>query len=316
MRTLLIRIAAALLMLSITGGGLRVAGAVSSTGDVSEEDLGTVMLNGMPEGPSNIVFARMTVPSGATATLAPVGGSSVHLLVSGSWSFQLTQAPGTVVPAATGTMDGTPAGVPAGDTLAAGSYLVVSPQTGLEVRNTGAGPAVSLVVSVAEEMNGPMEQGVTWQPIGDPVAVPEGPIQVDLTRVELPPETTTDQRQVAGPEMIDVVSGPVTVVLNPGQLRISRATGEQETLRAGFEDPLASPDPFLETDEEEGGIGMTELQPGTPIPGTGSGMDSGDGAVLKAGGGRVFRSAEDAPAVIILVEVQVTETSPVGTPPS
>ena len=319
MGTLLVRIAIALLMLSSAMGGLQVAGAESRTNGVSEETQTSFVVDGVEGGPSSVVFSRLTIAPGAAARIASVSGESVYFLQSGSWSVRLTAAPPIATPsvAATsvpGSVDGTPIGVGTEETLSAGSHLIVPPQMELQIGNMGKSPAASLVVSVSEHVEGPSGAGVTWQPLADPVSLPEGPIQVDLTHITLDPGTTSKAHRAEGPELLEVVAGPVAVILNPGQLRISRTSGEQETLRAGYEDPMASPDPFLETDGEEGGLGMTTLPPGTPLPGTVAGLNTGDAAVLKAGGSRVLRSGDESPAEIVVVGLRVTETDVPATP--
>lgn len=312
MRAHLIRVVVAVLILSLGFGALQAAVVAQPPVGVAEEQLDGLTLDATGSGPRNIVFARLTVDPGQTVSLPPATGKSVHFLVYGTWSVRLSHKvaiSGAATPAsknAQAEIDGTPVDLGTETDVSEGSHLIVPPQTAIEIRNTGPDPAVSLAAIVTEHIAVSTERGVVWRPLGDPVAVPEEPIRVDLTRIVVQPGATTDPESTGKVEVIDIVAGPVVLVINPGHVRITRANGAQETIRASWEDPAATPDAEAAKEaEEEGGPGLIAPPPGTPVPGTAIGLNEGDAAVLAAGGTRVLRASGNAPAVVVVMGICV-----------
>ena len=312
MRTYLIRVAVAMLTLVLGLDPLQATVVAQAPGGSAEEQLDDITFDNAGSGPGNVMFARLTVNPGQTVSLPPVTGTSVHFLVYGTWSVQLTEkaaTKGAVTPAplaAQARIDGTPVSPGTEAEVTEGSHLIVPPQTALEIRNTGPEPAVSLAAIVAKDIAVPTKGGVVWLPIGDPVAVPAGPIRIDLTRIVVQPGAGTDPETTDKVEVLDIVAGPVVLVINPGHVRITRANGAQETIRASWEDPAATPDAAAaEEANEEGGPGLIAPPPGTPIPGTAIGLNEGDAAVLAAGGTRVLRASGNAPAVVVVMGICV-----------
>ena len=298
-----------LLCWSVVIGSHAIASRADSTG-VSQERLGDVTLGKVTE-PSELVFGRLTLYPGKSMRVPAVSGSSVHLLVSGTWTVRMSFAPLGPTPVGHVTrsdsrteaaVDGTPVDGGSSVTVGAGSDVLVPEQTVLEVRNTADVPAVSLAVSLGGALLPAHDNGVQWWPIGDPLVVPAGEVRVELNRLTIAPGGSVARDDTGTIEWVDVSSGRVLLVVNPGQVRITRADGGQESIRGGYEDPSATP---RDADEDEGGPGLVSATPGTSIAGTVTSLNIGDGAVITAGGSRALRASRDASAVVLLIGIRV-----------
>ncbi|MEA2514638.1 MAG: acid phosphatase type 7, partial [Thermomicrobiales bacterium] len=322
MRTLTRRIVAVWFAVSLALGGNRAVVAQDASpasegivAGVSAESLSIANLDVPTSGPGSIGFARTTLEPGGTVRLDATTGPSLHFVTEGTWTVR-PAGDGAVSPATPASADGAPLEPDGEVVLDPGGRLLLPAGASVEVDNVGDVPAVSLSAEVTERMVAPDGNGVEWRPFGDPVAVPAGAMQVELTRLTLGRGATAAPHNTEGPELLDVRAGPVLLVLNPGQVRISRAEGGEENLSAGYDDPSITPEPDSAEgdDHEDGGMGADSAPPGTPLPGTAIGLRSGDAALLATGGTRVLRASDDAPAVILVVAVVPAGTA--GTMPT
>jgi len=225
---------------------------------VTFEFLAQAVAEEVPEAPAFVGLYRITVSPGAGDQIEPDPGVELVLLESGALMLDF-EGPATVVRAGA---PGTPA--PQEEvTLNAGDAFLVS-GGGFAARNDGAEPAqvVGLGVFPAGEEAAAAEgtpaaeeemAGITFQPLVQGVAaeLPQEATSLVLLRVTLEPGASAPPEEPhAGPELIFLESGSVTVTVTAGEAYILRASdmatpgaemevgdlatvGEEITLEAG-----------------------------------------------------------------------------------
>jgi hypothetical protein len=302
------RIASAVVITCLMLCGGRSAAAQDSPPGVAEQQLATAAIAPSQAGSGKVSFAQLTIPSAGTARLAATAEPSLYVLLEGTWTVRAEPTP-SATPASTVSIDGAPIDPRSDARLGPGSHLLVPARTAITVRNEDSQQSVSIAIWLGEQEDHSAGTGVVWRFVGDPFTVPAGAIQVTLTRLTVEQGAMTAAHRLPGPELLHVQSGSVLLALNPGQARILRASGSEESLQADYVEPSERP----EFDEEE-----TEGTTGTPMPGTVIGLDIGDGVVLAADGTWYVRAGnDDARAVVFEVALVPTNPSPgTGTPSS
>ena len=125
----------------------------------------------------------------------------------------------------------------------------------------------------------------------------------------------------SGPTVFDTQSGSVILLLNPGDVQISRAGGGNEAVTAGYVDPST-----LHADVDDVAPKADDAivePPGTPLAGTAVGLGAGDGALLMSGATQSLRVTDVATAIVMVLTISPpsirflnthVQTQPASTP--
>jgi quercetin dioxygenase-like cupin family protein len=235
-----------------------------------------------PSGTAYVELSRWTVDPGARQSIGSQLGPIMFVLESGSLALPSDDADAEMKP-------GDVATVIAGQSMA--------------VQNNGSEPAVELVVAVTPEKPAwPAETGVTQMTLaGGMVELPTEPARVSLSRLTLAPETITLAQSIAGPEFLAVEKGDLSLALHPGEMTITRAAGDQESVIAGNHNPLATPEISEEEEHEEGHHAAASPEAErTELNGTVAGLTAGDSALVASGGTYTLQGGDDGSALLVL----------------
>ncbi len=268
----------ALLALLLSLGACRAVVAQESTpqaggqdGLVSEETLTTTTFDLETAGASKASFARITLTEHGTVHLATSSEPSLFFQEQGSWEVQLDSNSGTTTPASPVLVNGTPLAADTTVRLDPEGWLSLPPGSSVKVSNVDSAPAQSLSVTFSDQSTATDGKGATWQSLGGPVEVTSGTNRFTLTRLILDPGATMTPQVTSGPTVFDTQSGSVILLLNPGDVQISRAGGGNEAVNAGYIDPST-----LHTDVDDVDPKADDAiaePPGTPLAGTALGSE-------------------------------------------
>jgi hypothetical protein len=298
----------ALLALLLSLGACRAVVAQESTpqaggqdGLVSEETLTTTTLDLPTAGASKATFARLTLTDNGSARLAASAEPSLFFQEQGSWEVQLDSNSGTATPASPVLINGTPLAADTTARLDPEGWLLLPPGSSVKVSSMNSAPTQSLSVTFSDQSTATGENGASWQTFGDAVEVPSGTNRITLERLILNPGAAMTPQVTSGPTVFDTQSGSVILLLNPGDIQISRAGGGNEAVNAGYIDPST-----LHTDVDDVDPKADDAiaePPGTPLAGTAVGLGAGDGAVLKSGATQSLRVTDDTTAVVLVLTI-------------
>jgi hypothetical protein len=283
-------------------GNTRAAG---QDGLVSEETLSTTTFV-QTSGARKATFARLTLTEHGTVRLVASVEPSLFFMEQGSWEIHLDYNSGLMTSVGPVFVNGTPLVPDTTVNLGPGGWLSLSPRSTVEVSNMDSAPAHSLSVTFSDGSAAKGGNGATWQPLGDTVEIPAGSNRITFTRLTLDPGATMAPQVTSGPTVFDTRSGSVVLLLNPGEVQISRAGGGNEAVTAGYIDPstLFPDDDDLDPKADD----AIAEPPGTPLAGTAVGLGAGDGAVLKSGATRALRVTDQTTAVVMVLTISPAES--------
>jgi hypothetical protein len=275
-------------------------------GLVSEETLSTSTFDVQTAGARKVTLARLTLTEHGTVRLAASAEPSLFFLEQGSWEIHLDNNSGMMTSASPVFVNGTPLVPGATVSLGPGGWLSLSPRSTVNVSNLDSAPAQSLSLTFSDRSTATDGNGATWQSLGDPVEVEAGTNRITFARLTLDPGATMAPQVTSGPTVFDMRSGSVILLLNPGDVQISRAGGGNEVVTAGYVDPSTLHADVDDLDPKaDDAIGEP---PGTPMAGTAVGLGAGDGAVLKSGATQALRVTDETTAVVLVLTISPAES--------
>lgn len=162
-------------------------GATPGAAGTEIETLFETSLDPFPDAPVPAALARITFDPGAGLSMTANPGPALHYVEEGGFSV-LAAAPMTLVRAATMGTPAPPAPLATGTefTISPGDLLVIPANAPFEVFNTGAEPAVALIIEFfGRDPDAALPPGIALVPlvVGEATALPPGPIAVALTRL-------------------------------------------------------------------------------------------------------------------------------------
>ncbi len=235
------------------------------------------------------VVSRRSLDPGRDVVLGATDGPVVAAFLEAGASVAVTRGEARLVAAgSTSSRSITPG---EGLSVIAGDVLVIG--SGGKVRVAGAGAApVPMLIATITTGHSPSTPVAGTPEFGDPIAVPENVTQVSLTWIAIAKDAAVPLDGGDRPRVIAVQSGAVAALPNPGRCRVLRAGGSSEFVTAGSVDPAAFPtlDPSDSEDREaieaQGGATQREAV-GSPV-----GLETGDTALLEAGGNWSIRGVD------------------------
>src|SRR5688500_16380571 len=138
-------VAVVLLGLVAAGWSGHRAAAQDATPD-GVETLFSTTLDGLPPAPIPVAVARITFDPGAGLSMTANPGPALHFVEEGSFSVTMAGV-ATLIPDAAATPGAAGSETPAGEfAIVPGDLLVIPANTPFEVFNTGATPAVAIII--------------------------------------------------------------------------------------------------------------------------------------------------------------------------
>lgn len=262
----------------------------------------------------SVSFSRQAIGSGETVNID--GGTDSTAVVFGQGSWSVTPNGPVALYSPSGDSPAAPV-AQMSTSASAGDLAVISANISLTVKNTGTLGAEVVVATFQANVPAATATPVVGTPkFADPRPLPQGPLAVTVSLVAIGANQALPTSTLAGPKFIEVQTGAVVIVLNPGQVRVQRDVGGEEFVQTGFFDAAAQPTLDPNDSEQKEEIEARAASSATPMIGSKIGLGAGDAGLIDGGSVETIRGSADEPAVVLMLDIAATSagTSTASTP--
>lgn len=226
----------------------RADDSTSTPDDVTSQTIATAQFVNPATTPMFIALARYILPPGTSITSGATTGPRLIYVESGQLSIQSDAGRPSFLRAADAPLWAeSSSGNGGGFVLPAGAhYQPIIAETTFDFANQGARAAIFLdAMVVASAPTGIAAYTTMDGAVVDPLVVaigahvPSGPIDVDITRVELGANAALDLPATTGPRLIVVESGTLQIANETGAMSYSSSAGLNPGSQPGRSRPIA-----------------------------------------------------------------------------